>query len=466
MRRKTTTKSNKTSDNQYIRSFQNDVIEILNEDSLHTLAREHCFVQRSGKITASSFVRSLVFNGEEHDSLSLLDLKCDLITHENCNLSREAIHKRFNPAAVSFLKGLVSKLVSSHLSFSATPLTQPCFFKAIFVKDSTKMRLPSSYFSSYPGYGGYKNNVGSLMNIQYECDLLSKNWSRLELTQATRNDQAESRETVADIKAGSLYIRDLGYITTTYLKGVQKEGAFYLNRLPKIGVFIKVDGKYQPLDWQALNRKMKKGKLAHLEYEVYLGEEKVKSRLVLSPVPKEVASERIRKAAKGGKRSKKGYQLSKEYKIKAHYNSFITNVPQEILPMEQVKEGYGLRWQVELIFKAWKSNLKIHKIKAMKKERMECQLLAKFIWILLSSKLLQVSEQILKRSSPDKTCSLFKFSKRIKEVSQHLRLVIFSKSSFINWYKKNILPIIPYLYVEEKMKKPSHNQVLNSLFRC
>jgi hypothetical protein len=441
-------------------------LEALSEESLDMLARKNCFVQRSGKITASSFVKNLVFNGEEHDSLSLLDLKCDFITHENCNVSREAIHKRFNPAAVSFMKDLVSKLVSSHLSFAAQPLAQPCFFKAIFVKDSSKLKLPPSYFSSYPGYGGYKGNISSLMNIQYEYDLLSKNWSRLELTRATRNDQTESKETVADIEAGSLYIRDLGYITTTYLKGVQEKGAYYLNRLPKIGVFTKVDGKYKPLDWQVLDRKMKKGKLAHLEYEVYLGEEKIKSRMVLSPVPEEVANQRIRKAAKGGKRSTKGYQLSKEYKIKAHYNSFITNVAQEILSKEQVNEGYSLRWQVELIFKAWKSNLKIHKIKAMKKERMECQLLAKFIWVLLNSRLLQITEQILTRSFPGKTCSLFKFSKRIKEVSQHLRLAIFNKSTFLRYYKKNILRITPYLFVEERMQKPSHNQILSSLFRC
>lgn len=73
------------------------------------------------------------------------------------------------------------------------------------------------------------------MNFQYEFDLFSGNWTSLELTKATRNDQTDSNETVNDIKQGSLNIRDLGYITPTYLKAVEKNIAYYINRLPKIG---------------------------------------------------------------------------------------------------------------------------------------------------------------------------------------------------------------------------------------
>lgn len=464
MRRNETNYSTKLSDNQYINLLQSELSECLSESFLDELARKNGFIQRSGKIRAPSFVKSLVFNREDHDSLSLLDLKCDFINYENCNVSREAIHKRFNPEAVAFLKDLVSKMITSHLGLAAQPFAQSCCFNGIYLKDSTKFKLPAIYFNNYPGYGGHNHELSSLMNIQYEYDLLSGNWTRLELTQATRNDQTESRETVDDIRPGSLNIRDLGYITATYLSAVQEKGAYYLNRLPKVGVFIMVEGKYQPLDWEALDRKMKKANLPHLEYEVYLGEGKIQSRMVLSPVPEQVANERVRKAARGGKRTSKGYQVSKEYKTKARYNIFITNVPKEILPNEQVVDGYRLRWQVELIFKAWKSNMKVHKIKPMKRERMECQLLGKFIWILLSSKLLQAAEQNLKRPCPNQTCSLFKFLKRIKEISQQLRVVIFNRKSFINWYTQYIVQIIPYLTVEQRLNKPSSNQVLNQLF--
>lgn len=463
MRRNTTKNFTELPEYQLVKLIQSEYSELLSEEFIDGLARENGFVQRRGKVSASSFVKTLIFSEEDHSALSLLDLKCDILNHENCNVSREAIHKRFNEHAVSFLKALVSKMISIQLDHRARYFPSSCFFEGIYLKDSSKFKLPIHYVDSYPNFGGY-DKASALMNIQYEYELLSKSWGRLELTKATRNDQAESKETVGEIKAGGLYIRDLGYITTTYLNAVEEKGAFYLKRLSKIGVHQKKNGKYKPLNWQALDKKIKKGGLRFLELEVYLGEEKIKTRLILTPVPEEIANERVRKAKQGGKRKSKGYQISKEYKIKARYNIYITNVAEEILSTDQVIEGYKLRWQIELNFKAWKSNLNIHKIKKMKKERMECQLLAKFIWILLNTKILQASNYILKKSRQDKVCSCFKFFKRAKGFSNGLRYAIFDKDAFANWFESNILKIIPYLVVEKRLAKPPHNQVIDQLF--
>lgn len=183
-----------------------------------------------------------------------------------------------------------------------------------------------------------------------------------------------------------------------------------------------------------------------------LGKDKIKTRLILVPIPVSVAQERIRKAKQAGKRSN-GYQLSKEYKIKAHYNIFISNVPQDILSIDQVVEAYKLRWQIELVFKTWKSNLNIHKIKSMKKERMECQLIAKLIWILMNAKIFQTANYVLKLDRPEMGCSSVKFYKRAKKFSQTLRYIIDNNGSFSNWFKTTIIPIIQDLTVEKRMKK-------------
>jgi len=427
------------------------------------LARKHNFIKRSRKITASAFVKTLVFNQEDHKHLSLLDLKCDFFEHADCHVSQEAIHKRFTPESASFLKDLFSQLLSSNITFNGNSVLKPCFFNSIYIKDSTKFKLPLSYHGSYPAYGSF-NKTSALMNIQYEFDILSGNWHSLELTKATRNDQTDSKETIENIKRGSLNIRDLGYVTTTYLKGVQKKDAYYLNRLPKIGVYQMIDGEYKAIDWQALDKKIIKGRFEYLELEVYLGEkEKLKTRMILSPVPQSVANERVRKANKGGKRTN-GYQLSKDYKTKACYNIFITNVPKKILSAQEVVEAYKLRWQVELIFKTWKSNLNIHKVKPVKKERMECQLIAKLIWILLNSKLLQIANRAIKENYPHMGCSPVKFYKRAKKFSQTLMCTIENAQTFVCWYRTAIIPIIPNLIIEKRLTKETHNQILNKLF--
>jgi hypothetical protein len=63
----------------------------------------------------------------------------------------------------------------------------------------------------------------------------------------------------------------------------------------------------------------------------------------------------------------------------------MTNISDEILTAKQIYEVYSLRWQIELIFKTWKSVYNMAKIKDVKIERFECQLYGKLILVLLSS---------------------------------------------------------------------------------
>ena len=448
-----------------LQNIQEEYAQLFSDEVLDQLAKEHDFIKRKRKVTAASFVNSLVFNLEDHKQFSLLDFKCDFFEATGQHISREGLHKQFTVEAVNFLKDIFSRQLSAHLARQRKTIFDSCFFTGIYIKDSTKFNLSSSYFDSYPSCGGYSKG-SAMMNIQYEFDLLSGNWKRLELTKATRNDQTESKETLDQICPGSLNIRDLGYITTSYLKGIEVNNAYYLNRLPKVGVYQLVKGKHQKFDWKALGGRMKKQKFKYLELDVYLGKkEKLKTRMVVAPVPQNVVDDRIRKAKKGGKRTN-GYQLSQEYKFKAQYNIMITNVPKEVLSAQEVIEAYKLRWQVELVFKTWKSHLAIDQVKPMKKERMECQLIAKFIWILLNTKLFQAANTLLKKLHPNKGCSFPKFFKRAKKFSPTLRGKINSLTAFLDWFDKSLIPIIPDLFIEQKSKKKTHCQSLYEIFNA
>ncbi|MDC3418619.1 transposase [Aquibacillus salsiterrae] len=63
----------------------------------------------------------------------------------------------------------------------------------------------------------------------------------------------------------------------------------------------------------------------------------------------------------------------------------VTNVTQEHLEPQELYPLYSLRWQVELLFKTWKSLFEIDNVRAMKQERFECHLYGTLIRILLSS---------------------------------------------------------------------------------
>lgn len=44
-------------------------------------------------------------------------------------------------------------------------------------------------------------------------------------------------------------------------------------------------------------------------------------------------------------------------------NIFITNIPEQMCNWEEVLELYTIRWQIEILFKGWKTNYKIDDIK-------------------------------------------------------------------------------------------------------
>lgn len=74
------------------------------------------------------------------------------------------------------------------------------------------------------------------------------------------------------------------------------------------------------------------------------------------------------------KEKKKGNALSRQTLEQKKYHILLTNLPQESFGAQEVYDLYSLRWQVELLFKGWKSLFEIDRVKKMKKEQFECHL--------------------------------------------------------------------------------------------
>jgi hypothetical protein len=122
-------------------------------------------------------------------------------------------------------------------------------------------------------------------------------------------------------------------------------------------------------------------------YEIknaYIGKEKtLKTRLILYKLTKEQLKKRLEKCTKNAK--KKGIEKSDNTIELLGVSIYITNINEEVLSAEQIHEFYSLRWQIEIIFKTWKSVFHIHGVKHVKIERFQCQLYGKLILLLLSS---------------------------------------------------------------------------------
>ncbi len=391
---------------------------------------------------------------------SLPDMAADINQHFDIDISKEALHKKFRPEGVAFFEELIKRQITKQFCLpEADELKNK--FSSIMIKDSSKFSLPESFNGQYPGFGNFSKQNG-LMNIQYEYDLLNGDWQYIRLTNIKRNDQKDSKETINLLSKGGLYIRDLGYITPTYLKAIVTQEAYFLNRLPaQINIYTL---EKELLDWKNINRKFNKTRAESMDMDVLIyKKELLPCRLVIERVNDVEYRKRLKKAKNSAK--SRGVGLSAIHKIRCRYNTFITNVGKDTIPAKKIRTTYFLRWQIELVFKTWKSFFEINKVKKVKKERIECQLLAKLLWVILNWRLFNICNRHVQLESPEIGVSVLSFFKRCLNLSQTLRLVVLKRLTLSSWLNKDFLPQIDNTACQAPWGKKTHYQLVNEIIK-
>lgn len=388
------------------------------------LARQTKFVQRTSKLKPVAFLTSLMFAHQQGKDASLMSISGDLYSQEGIEIKKQSIDERFNSKTVDFFKATLTKLLHSELNTSDKD-DALSYFNRVRIKDSTRFALPSAFSETYTGHGGATHNSESMISIQYEYDFLTKETMDLRLTTGTRNDQLDAKENTDNIIENDLFLRDLGYATLPFMSQIIDNNACFLNRLnPQISAYHEQTGT--KVDFDKCQKKIKKHNLPYIEYNVQIGKKaQIPCRLIIYPVDKSTYERRLRKTSKQAKSC--GHQVSKEFKTRAKMTIYVTNVKQDILTSDKIKQIYGLRWQIELTFKVWKSQGKINAVKEMKIERFECQLMAKLIWLLFHMKIYHYLTGELHSQLPDKTISLWKYYRHAFSINYLVRKIISNK---------------------------------------
>jgi IS4 transposase len=154
--------------------------------------------------------------------------------------------------------------------------------------------------------------------------------------------------------------------------------------------------------------------------EVYAGKEgkRIKARLLFEQVPKEVRQQRLercRKVQVNTPKSRKHWQTSALKEFLCGYNLYLTNASAEKLGDDVVRLICSLRWQIELLFKIWKSLLLIEHTKGMNIFRFECFLYGRLIFILLSTELFSFIRSTPQDAAIEAELSEWKTLKLIKK---------------------------------------------------
>ncbi len=172
-----------------------------------------------------------------------------------------------------------------------------------------------------------------------------------------------------------------------------------------------------------------------LEQEVLLGKEtKIKVRIICQKLTEEQSIIRRRRANKLAKSH--GYTSSQKNQKLLDWSIFITNVPKSKINAEQILVVYRVRWQIELLFKLYKSNISLDKLRG-KPYRVLCGLYAKLCAILIFHGIVGCTE-LKKNTELSLTKSFIELKRRVRELFLALNnkikgLNIFLKKLTITW---------------------------------
>ncbi|MDD2467541.1 MAG: transposase [Desulfobulbus sp.] len=175
-----------------------------------------------------------------------------------------------------------------------------------------------------------------------------------------------------------------------------------------------------------------------------------------------VYQERMRKANLNAQ--KKGRQVGKEFKARARLNLFITSASDELLDIEKAWKAYTLRWQIELVFKTWKSLWKIDKVKKVKKDRLECYIYSKLFIIVLSMNMLWITHNLM-RGLYGKNLSFYKALKTWMKSLDRFKQVFFNGMEAVTSFMRKFIELSCRKHLLEKRKNGNYSpEIVQDIF--
>lgn len=334
----------------------------------------------------------MIFSQPGTLSLHSLTGMCSELGNQGVYLSKQALNQRINEEAVSFLREVYLHLYKQQLELrlAALPLCTTIQFNQVRILDGSTVTMSSDCDVVYPG------SVGAGVKFQIEYDLLTGRFIYIELQEGKAGDGPAGTERLHTIEKGDLFLQDLGYFSFNAFNKVMKAEAYFVSRAKADTSFYKMhsdprrhpDGAiiqkyaYERLVLEEEHQTIKRGE--YKEYpQVYMGKDaKVPARLLIYRMTKE---EQRRQDHKIYRRSQtKPGKIKQRSRDLSGISTLITNLPATV-PSEEIIALYRCRWQIEILFKSWKSDLHVDHYREMKLERWECHIYAELITLLLST---------------------------------------------------------------------------------
>jgi len=360
-----------------ITSIVEQIQSLLNRDLLSHKAKELGFTKKKGKLDAFDFVSLNLLGMHENGQLSSLTELCGHASSLGISIVKQSLNERYNVRSVALCKWLFEQVLYQKVvaHYRVEKLEE---FNGLYVEDASSFQLPKHLAKCFKGFGG--GSTGAAIKINCKMDLQSTNL-RIRIKDGVDNDQ---NGITMGCPEKSLWLRDLGYYKVDELINLNCQKAYFVSRMPICSnAYYAKEGKAK-FDLEEICSQLSDNEV--FEKQVYLGDkQRFGCRMVIIKLPKAKAERRVKKLKKTKKA--KGKKISQRRIILCAVNIFVTNLDAKRWDAKSIWHLYTIRWQIEIVFKAWKSILKLDKVKNVKEERILCQLYLQLVKVTLTTKL-------------------------------------------------------------------------------
>lgn len=418
--------------------------------AVEVLAQQHALIKRKRKFRGKSLLRMIVLTLLKKPDATFQDMALTA-AQLGVPVSATAVEKRFTQPLVDFLKEVVSVALRQLLAAEPVPVELLNRFTAVVVGDSSSISLPDELQQEFPGCGGTQGSGLAALKIQVRWNLKTGELPQV-LIEVGKASDAKSPIAQQAARPGSLEIFDLGYFSVERFQRLSNEQAFFISRLQH-GTTV--------FDEQGEVLHLREFLPAHaiqnvVDVPVRLGaKDRLPCRLIAVRVPEEVANRRRQKARE--KAAKHGRELSAEYSELLGWSLFVTNLPPEQLTWKEAVVLYRARWQIELLFKLWKSHNQLarHRPGATAVEAMAV-LWAKLIGVMLQHWLL------LTAAWTDDRRSLLKAARALRDWIAALIGVLDNRDQLLHTVTKLQAHLAHVAKIQSRKNQPSHFQLLRN----
>jgi len=334
--------------------------EMFSPEWLRQTAKETKMIKRERKVDAVVMFWVMVLSFGVRLQRTLASLKREYEKEDKTHLSDGSWYERFTPELVLFLKTCVSHGIEMMSKQSNRKLNDKLKkFNDVFIVDSTIVRLHKSFAKVWPAARTRKVAAG--VKVGMLISAVSDGPKRV-IIRGERTNELKTLRIGPWIKNCVLLI-DLGFYKHQVFTRIKEYGGHFVSRVKGNAdpYIVAVHQTYRGNSIDVVGK--------------YLSE--ILPRLKRSVLDVEVEVSFRRREYNGKHRGDtERFRLVAVYNEEYQkYHTYLTTIPLDVLSAEDVALLYGLRWDVELIFKELKSKYALDVV-----DTTNPQIVEAFIW--------------------------------------------------------------------------------------